>query len=299
MKHITTQEIANYLSTEYIGQNIKVYKPSALHNVTNNSVFFIKKPADNYDYIPTLSLAIINKNLNISLPCTTIKSMDPRQDFIKILKKFFTKKTRFGIDPSVKIPKSSYIHPRVYVGKNVIIKENVYISEGCVIHSNVYLGEGVSIGENCVIKPGAVIGTSGFGYDISKDTSLEHFPHFGSVKIGKNVHIGANTTIDQGTLSDTIIEDNVKIDNLAHIAHNCIIKKDCIITACAEISGGVTIGEGSWVSPNVSIKQKVTIGNNTLIGLGSVVIKDITDKEKVMGFDAMTIREYLSFKKNF
>lgn len=299
MVEVTAKEIADYLAREYSGENIVINKPVPVHSVASNSVFFIKKQLVSYDHFPIDSLAIVKDTLEISISSTVIKSSNPRLDFIKIIKKFFTKRTEYKIDSSIEIPASAKIHPDVFIGKNAIIEENVNIARGCEIYPNVYLGQGVSIGKNCVIKPGAVIGSSGFGYDFSDKGTPEYFPHIGSVVIGDNVHIGANTTVDRGTLGNTIIEDNVKIDNLVHVAHNCIIERNCIIIACAEISGGVTIGAGSWVSPNVSIKQKVKIGRNALLGLGAVVIRDIDDKEKVMGFDAMTLREYLSFKKKF
>jgi len=297
MNKVTSKDIADFLSKKLLGKNILITGPSPIDLVKKNTFFFLKpKFIDNFE-IPENTLAIVSKKKYFSKNASIIISKNPRYDFIRVLKKFFIQKTLFKIDEDVVIPKSCLIHKDVFIGKNVIIGENVEIGKNSKIFSNVYIGDNVKIGNNSNIKPGAVIGTSGFGYDFNKNHKPISFNHFGSVKIGDNVDIGANTCIDQGTFGDTIIEDNVKIDNLVHIAHNCIIKKNCIITACAEISGNVTVEEGCWISPNVSLKQKIHIGKKSLIGLGSVVIKDMPKNTKVMGLSALSLRQFLSLKK--
>ena len=111
------------------------------------------------------------------------------------------------------------------------------IEEGTKINHNVVISDNVKIGKNCYIKSGAILGEDGFGFDFEKDGIPIRIPHIGSVVIGENVEIGSNTVIVRGTLNDTIIEDNVKMDDQVCIAHNCKIGKSSLVIAFAEISG--------------------------------------------------------------
>jgi len=144
----------------------------------------------------------------------------------------------------------------------------------------------VEIGENVTVFPGAVIGADGFGFYRDDQGSYRRFPHLGGVRIHDGVEIGANTTIDKGTLGNTEIGINTKINNLCHIAHNVIIGNNCIINCGVTISGSVIIGDDSWVGPGVNILDGVTIGKDVLIGMGAAVVKDIADGVKVMGIPA-------------
>lgn len=170
------------------------------------------------------------------------------------------------------ISSTAYIH-----------SEDVEIGEGTKIYSNVSIYKGVKIGKNCTVHAGTVIGADGFGYEQDVDGAWFKIAHLGGVIIGDNVEIGANSCIDRGTLGDTIIESGVKIDNLVHIAHNVLIKKNAMIIANSMIAGSVVIGEGAWIAPSSSIREGKKIGTKALVGLGSVVVKDVESEKIVMG----------------
>ena len=174
--------------------------------------------------------------------------------------------------------------PDVYIGKNVTIGENTSIYPGARI-----LDDSV-IGSNVVIKSNAVIGGSGFGYAIRSGFPPLKIPHLGNVIIGNGVEIGSNTAIDRATFGSTVVEDFAKIDNLVHIAHNCRVGKRTLVIAHAELSGSVIIGHDSWIAPNASIKESVKIGNNVIVGIGSVVLKDLPDNAVAFGVPAKIIR---------
>jgi UDP-3-O-[3-hydroxymyristoyl] glucosamine N-acyltransferase len=112
----------------------------------------------------------------------------------------------------------------------------------------------------------------------------------GNVIIGNGVEIGSNTAIDRATFGSTVVEDFVKIDNGVHIAHNCRVGKRTLVIAHAELSGSVIVGHDSWIAPNVSIKESVKIGNNVIVGIGSVVLKDLPDNAVAFGVPAKIIR---------
>lgn len=144
----------------------------------------------------------------------------------------------------------------------------------------------VTIGKNIVIKPGCVIGGQGFGIVKDEDGNNLNIPHVGKVIIGDNVRIGANNTIDCGTLGDTIIGDGTCTDNQVHIAHNCIIGKNCIICAGVVFCGTVTVEDDVWLAPGTLIKEGVTIGKGARTGLGAVVINDVPAGVLVYGVPA-------------
>ncbi len=214
-----------------------------------------------------------------------VRSQNPRLDFIKIL---------VFLDRNVGISTFNWpaqIHPSVVIGKNVVIEDGSVVGEGSVIEHNVVIHKGTRIGKNTRIRSCSSIGGDGFGFDRDSDKTPIRFPHLGGVVIGDNVEVGACTTIARGALSDTIIENDVKIDNLVHIAHNCVIKKGAFIIACAEISGGVTVGENAWIAPNSCTHQKISIGANALIGLGAVVTKNVPDSTVFAGNPAKMIKD--------
>ena len=114
---------------------------------------------------------------------------------------------------------------------------------------------------------------------------------FGGVRIGNRVEVGSVTTVCQGTLGPTIIEDDAKVDDHVHVAHNCRIKKMAFVIACAELSGGVVVGERAWIGPNASVLEKVTIGDDALVGLGAVVLRNVANGVTVVGNPAKRPRD--------
>lgn len=210
---------------------------------------------------------------------------NPRLTFIKFLSFL---EQNVGFDTWVQ-PAS--VDSSARIGNNVVIEEGCVVGANSIIEHNVVLHAGTRIGKNTRIRSCSSIGGDGFGFERMEDGTPLRFPHLGGVVIGDNVEIGALNSIARGTLSDTIIMDDVKTDNLVHIAHNCVVHEDVLITACAELSGGVTLGRRVWVGPNVSMMQKITVGDDALIGLGAVVTKSVRPKTIVAGNPAKVIRE--------
>ena len=229
--------------------------------------------------------------------CTYLITENPRSIFQKILTNFFIPSKPVGICSSASISTSATIGKDVFIGRNVIIEENcsignnTFIDHNTVIKSNTFIGNFVSIGSN------NVIGGVGFGYEKDETGQYVFIPHIGNVIIGNNVEIGNNTCIDKAVLGSTILMDNVKVDNLVHIAHGVKIGKNTLIIANAMIAGSVEIGENTWVAPSSSIINQKKIGNNVTIGLAAVVVKDIDDNNTVIGNPAEEISEALHKKK--
>ena len=168
-------------------------------------------------------------------------------------------------------PPGSYIDPHARVG------------HGCTIGRNVYIGPHVTIGADCVIGPGSVIGSDGFGYEWEDGVGWQRKPQTCGVVIEDDVHIGANTCIDRGSYRDTFIGSGTRIDNLVHIAHNVIVGPNCLVIACAELSGSVELGEGAQIAPNACVREHLTIGAGALVGLGAVAVTDVPAGETWVG----------------
>ena len=185
----------------------------------------------------------------------------------------------------------SKIHDSCEIAESAIIEPNVTIGENSKISSNVVIRSNTEIGSNCIIRENTVIGAEGFGFEQGPEGSWIRFPHLGGVKIGDNVELGALNSVCRGALGDTLIGHGVKTDNLVHIAHNCILGNHCVVTACAEFSGGVRLGDRVWVGPNCSLMEKIEIGDDSLVGLGSVVLKSLPANVIAAGSPAKIIRE--------
>ncbi len=165
---------------------------------------------------------------------------------------------------------------RVVVGNGVSVGEEVWIDDDTVIEDRVVISAGCRIGKRCFISPGAVIGSSGFGYVPNRE-KWEKVEQLGSVRIGNDVDIGANTAIDRGTLENTVIGDGVKIDNHVHIAHNVQIGDNTIMAAFVGISGSVRIGQRCKFGGQAGIVGHLDIVDDVTVLGRSVISKSITN----------------------
>ena len=201
-----------------------------------------------------------------------LKSKDPYLAYATLSKLFkeesnntfpFVDKSAVISENSV-ISKNVYIGPHVYIGPNCVIEDNVTINANCSIVQN------VSISSNTTIQYGSVLGSDGFGFAPSKNGYVK-IEQLGGLKIGKNVEIGANCSIDRGALDDTEIHDGVILDNLIHIAHNVVLGENSAIAASCAIAGSTKIGKNfqmgglSGVLGHLEICDDVTVGAHTLI----------------------------------
>ena len=199
--------------------------------------------------------------------------------------------------PNVKFGKN------IFIGKNVLIGENSNIGSNTIIESNVNIGKNCVVGSSVIIKnslifnnvyvqDGSKIGVKGFGFIPNSNKNIRT-PHIGKVILEDNVEVGANSTIDRGSLSDTVIGKNTFIDNQVHIAHNVQIGKNCMIAGQVGFAGSTTIGDNVVIGGQAGISGHLKIGNNVKIGGGSGVINDIPDNYQVMGYPAIPLKEFI------
>ena len=181
------------------------------------------------------------------------------------------------IGPCVVMGDGAKIHAHVVIGANAVIGEEVVIGEQSHIFPNVTLYPRVQIGQRVIIHSGTVIGADGFGFVPDEKGIWQRLPQLGSVIIKDNVSIGAGCTIDCGTLTDTLIENGVKIDDQVHIAHNVVVGEHTIIAGYSAIAGSVIIGKHCMLAGAVRVSDNLSIADRVVLMAGSGVAKSITE----------------------
>ncbi len=217
-------------------------------------------------------------------------SDNARLDFCRLLNRFFQPGGGEGVSPLAAVAESASLGEGVAIGHGCVVGDDVEVGDGCVLHANVTLYRGTRLGERVVVHSGSVLGADGFGFERRPDGSLEKFPHYGNVVIGDDVEIGANVTVDRGTIGDTVVGRGVKIDNNVQVAHNVSVGEDSLVIAGAVLCGGAAIGARCWIAPNSVVAQKQVVGDDATLGMGAVVGGPVPSKETMVGYQARPVR---------
>ena len=198
-----------------------------------------------------------------------------------------------SIGPYAVIGEDAHVGAGTQIGAHSVIGAGCWIGENCRIHPHVTLYGGVRIGHRVEIHSGAVIGADGFGYALGEGKYWK-FPQAGIVEIGDDVEIGANTTIDRGSLDDTRIAEGVKLDNLVHVGHNCQIGAHTVIAAQAGLSGSCTFGKHVVVAGQAGFGERCKLEDGAVIGGQSGVLggKTIRSGETVWGTPARSLEKF-------
>lgn len=302
---ISAIKIAKFLKINYTGKNFDISSVSSLKNIKNNSILFHSNISDTNFKLKETSVYDLTKlknYKNILLICDNetkkkiknipiLVSKNPRLDFCRIMMKFFIKdEYGSGIDPSSIIEKSSKIGKNVYIGPHCYVGKNVRIGNNVKILNNTSIFRKTVIGDNSVIQSNVVIGEEGFGF-IFDGKSSQHFPHIGSIIIGKNVWIGSSSIIEKAALDSTIIHDDVKIDQHCNIGHNTNIGKSTWVSAGSSICGRSKIGKNCLIAPHSMIDVGVKLGDNCLVGSCSLVRKNFPKNSILVGSPARILRK--------
>lgn len=271
---LTAGGLATALGLELMGDDLPILGVTPFSSAEDYALCFNKRSIESSLGVKAVVVASNAANRGCG---SVLVSANPRLDFARALA-WIDSKGGFVRDKSAPV-----VDPTAVIGMGTVLGRGVRIGAGTIVGSNVVIGDGVIIGANCVIKSCAVIGEDGFGFERDELGLPVRLVHLGTVRIGNHVEVGSLTTVCRGTLADTVIEDYVKIDDHVHIAHNVQVRKAAMVIACAEVSGGVVIGEGAWVGPNASVIQQVKIGSGALVGIGSNVVRSVDDGVTVAG----------------
>lgn len=293
----TLAQIAEHIGGEVVGDPAFVVNSfSTLENATPNQISFLSN--SKYKKYLAASLAgavIINKHLASEAQCNVIIVKDTYVSYAKAAALLNPQKQyEGGIHPTAFVDSNSDIHSSAYIGPQVVIESGVKIETavvvgpGCIIKEGVKVGQGtrlsanitlcekVEIGKRCLLHPGVVIGADGFGIANDNGRWIK-VPQVGSVLIGDDVEIGANTTIDRGAIENTVIGNNVKLDNQIQIAHNVTIGDNTVIAGCVGIAGSTQIGRNCIFGGRVTITGHISIADGVQLTGTTMVTKSITE----------------------
>ena len=298
-------------------QNFKIEGFETLDNASQNDMTFLN--SNKYQDLSkktNAAVCITSANLTKFLPEKCIK-LDVKNVLFavtQVAKMFYPKADMDFPDENLSLSKDVKTqYPDVKFGKNVLVGKNVLIGENSQIGSNSIIESNVSIGKNCIIgsfvtvrnsiilndvyiQDGSKIGIKGFGFIPNKNKNIRT-PHVGKVILEEGVEIGANSTIDRGSLGNTVIGKNTFLDNQVHVAHNVKIGKNCMIAGQVGFAGSSTLGDNVVIGGQAGISGHLNIGNNVKIGGASGVINDISDNQQVMGYPAVPLKEFVKQRK--
>lgn len=261
---------------------------------------------------------------------TTIEVERPRLAMMKLLNLFYTApETNKGVHPSAIVHPEAKLGENVSIGPNVVVSGGAEIGDNTKIVANSYIGSGAKIGKNCFFHPsvnvgdrvivkdnvilhhGVSLGADGFSFVTEnpdnieqarkdgaiKEENVQHkifkIPSIGSVVIGNNVEIGANTTIDRGTIENTTIGDDTKIDDLVMIGHNCRVGRGCLIVSQVGIAGSCVIGDRVVIAGQAGLADHIEIGSDSIVTAKAGVTKSFPEKSIIVGIPAVPRKDFI------
>ncbi len=317
MKSYSIQEINEVLKGTIVGDtSVQITAPEQLELASASEISFIgNKKYEKFWETSKACAAVVNEDISIepgeNKAFIKVKNADLAMS--QVLELFAPPTPLFSTDihptafvdntavigKGTRIGAGTYIGPKVQLGENVTIYPNVTILDECTIGKNTIIWSGAVVrerchlGNNCIIHPNATIGADGFGFRPDPERGLVKIPQIGNVVLGNNVEIGANTCVDRGKFSSTVLGDGCKIDNLIQIGHNSKLGRFCIMAGQSGLAGSVTLGNGVLIGGSASITDHVTIGDGSIIGGGSGVTKDVPAGVTLLGYPAIDARDAL------
>lgn len=287
-------KLAALVDGHLVGEDKVVNRVDTLKNADSGAISFLS----NYKYKKYLaethaSAVILDSSVLESCPVASIVVENPYLAYAKI-STYLNREPEFepGIHPSAIIDSSADISSTAWVGPGAVIENNAVIGSGCSIGpgcvvqhharvgsntrllANVVVCHHVEIGQECILHPGVVIGSDGFG--IANDNGVwVKVPQLGTVLVGDNVEIGANSTIDRGALENTVLENGVKLDNQIQIAHNVSIGAHTAIAGCTGIAGSTKVGAYCAIGGGVGITGHVEVTDHVQLTGMSMVTRNI------------------------
>jgi UDP-3-O-[3-hydroxymyristoyl] glucosamine N-acyltransferase len=215
-----------------------------------------------------------------------------------------------GVDPTARLGAGCRLGTGVTVGPFTVLGRGVRLGDRCRVADGVSLGDGVVVGDDSVIGPrvvcyagsrigsrvvlkaGAVIGGDGFGY-LSGASGHTRIPHVGGCILEDEVEIGSNSTVDRGSVDDTVIGRGSKLDNLVHVGHNVRIGRRCLLMAGVGVAGSTRVGDGVILAGHVGVTDHLTIGAGARVAAKSAVFGDVEPGVSVSGHPARPHRQFL------
>ena len=298
---------------ELIGDDVQINGVASLHSATADKLTFFDSSLPPPLLAETQAAAVLLNQDNTSLTARPRWVVaNPRLCFARVAAWLNPPPSPpAGIVPTAVVAATATLGKNTAIGDNAVIGDGCVIGDNTVIHTGVVVGDGSSIGDNsvlyprvvlypqvrigdsCILHAGVVVGGDGFGYVADENKEQQKIPQLGTVRMGNNVEIGANSAIDRGTLDDTVIGNGVKIDNLVQIGHNVHIGDGSIICGNVGVAGSATIGAQCVIGGGAGIAGHIRIGDRVRVAGHSAVTHNIAADSDVMSvWPAMPARQW-------
>ncbi len=290
-RSVTLAELAAELELDYRGDPAtEVSAPATLERAGPRHLSFLANPRYRRHLESTRAgIVVLAEEHLAACPCAALISPDPYAAFARAATRFDSSRdfepglhanavvaqsARLGRDcrvaAGVVVEANARIGDRVHLGAGTVVEDGAVIGDQCFIGPRVTLCRGVTLGQRVLVHPGAVIGADGFGVAMHRERWIK-VPQLGSVVVGDDCEIGANTTIDRGTLDDTVLEEDVRLDNQIQIGHNVKVGAHTAMAGCAAVAGSARIGcycligGGAGILGHLEIADRVTITAMSLV----------------------------------
>ncbi len=321
--NFSAKQIADFIQGRIEGdENITVHSFAKIEEGKQGTLSFLSNPKyTHYIYDTQSSIVLVNENLILEKPvgATLIRVRNAYESLAKLLQLYNSMQPRkTGIDPLAFISPKAKLGNNCYVGAFAYIGDDVEIGDNAQIHPQVVIYDGTTIGKDCLIYPnvsiyhncqignfvtihsGAVIGADGFGFAPNAE-GYDKIPQVGTVTIGDNVEIGANSCIDRSTMGSTIVHKGVKVDNLVQIAHNVEIGENTVMSAQVGIAGSTKVGAWCMFGGQAGIAGHAHIGDKTFLGAQAGVPGNVKGNQSLIGTPAIEPKSFFKstaiFKK--
>lgn len=268
----TISELAAHLGCEYTGPETRIEDVAALDAAGPNELAFsvyedrsIIESADAGAIICPGSVPPVDDKALVFAP-------DPKLAYTRVVSEFFENGRSDGGN-----------HP------DAVVEPGAVVGDGTRIGAGAYVADCVRIGENCTIRSGAVLGCDGFGFVRDGDGTPHRMPHQGGVRIGDNVEIGANSTVDRAVFDETVVGDHTKLSANVHLAHGVEIGRGSFLSYHCGLAGSVTVGDDVMGHPNVAVATDVTVADSAELGMNAAVLDDVPRGATVVGSPARVV----------
>lgn len=313
---ITLGELAVRFGCSLKGSpDVRISRVATIEHADAESITFLANPRYKRHLANTKAAAVVlEPKYADESPVAALLSPNPYATYARIASVLYPppavppgRHSTSVVDPTAKIDASAAIGPGAVIEAEVEVGPRAVIGPGCIVMRGARIGAdtrliasvtvyyGVAIGERCIVHAGTVIGSDGFGFAPDRGTWVK-IPQVGGVRIGNDVEIGANCTIDRGAIEDTVIGDGVKLDNLVHIAHNVQVGAHTVMAGQSGIAGSTTVGQRCMIGGQVGIGGQLTICDDVAVTGKSFVSTSIRKPGLYSG--SLTVDEAARFRKN-
>jgi UDP-3-O-[3-hydroxymyristoyl] glucosamine N-acyltransferase len=275
---LTLGEIASRLGGRVAGDTATpIRQVGSLEHAGEGEIAFLSNPKYQAKLASTRASAVI-----VSVEAEKLTTLPrivcdaPYLYFARVSQLFNPQTTQApGVHASAVVSKTAKIGARVSIGAGCVIGDDVTIGDDSCLYPRVVIYHGCSLGERAILHSGVVIGADGFGIAQDDAGGWVKIPQIGAVRIGNDVEVGANTTIDRGALDDTLIEDGVKLDNQIQIGHNCRIGAHTAMAGCVAVAGSADIGRHCTIGAASVILGHLSLADHVNVSAGTVISRSI------------------------